>query len=229
MLDMKIERKTMLLTLAAVGVLALAAGGAWYQQRLKERGSVPCAQQQPAQFAPSCLAQAQAAAGRGERAAMAALVEYFEQRQPAEANRWTRAAAKLGEPRAVSRVLSACGVAGPFAIGEAQALLPVAPAMEALNFRLGGSCAPADVAAARAMAPAELLASPDGPGLCKVAVRFGLLRLSHDGAQLDSQVAQQLLAECERRQQVPAVVRKEAETVRQMLAREINPVRVSVD
>ncbi|WP_156401376.1 hypothetical protein [Duganella sp. Root1480D1] len=226
---MKIERKTMFAALAAVMFLATAAGGAWYYQRLQERGSVPCAQQPPAQFSPYCLAQSQAAAGRGERAAMAALVEYFDKRQPAEAIRWTRAAAKLGEPKAVSRVLSSCGAAGPFAVEEAQALLPAAPVLEALNFRLGGACAPADVAAARAVVPAELLAAPDGAGLCKVAVRFGMLRLSREGAQLDSQAAQQLLAECERRRQVPAIVRKEAETVRQMLAREINPVRISVD
>ncbi|MGW8392976.1 hypothetical protein [Pseudoduganella sp. HUAS MS19] len=225
---MKIERKTIALALGAVTVLA-AAAAAWYCQRLQERGSVPCAQQQPAQLSPYCLAQAQAAAGRGDRSAMAALVAYFDRRQPAEAIRWTRAAAKLGEPKAVSRVLSSCGPAGPFTLEEAQALLPAAPAMEALNFRLGGSCAPADVAAARAVAPDELLAAPDGAGLCRVALRYGLLRLSRDGAQLDSQAAQQLLAECERRQQVPALVRKEAETVRQMLAREIKPVRISVD
>lgn len=226
---MKIERKTMALALAAVMLLATAAGGAWYYQRLKERGSVPCEQQPPSQYSPYCLAQSQAAAGRGDRAAMAALVEYFDQHQPAEAIRWTRAAAKLGEPRAVSRVLASCGAAAPFSVEEAQALLPAAPVLEALNFRLGGSCAPADVEAARAIVPAELLAAPDGAGLCKVAVRFGMLRMSRDGAQLDSQAAQQLLAECERRQQVPAAVRKEAETVRQMLAREINPVRISVD
>lgn len=229
MLGMKIERKTMAWALAAILVSATAAGGAWYYQRLKERGSVPCAQQQPSQFSPYCLAQFQAAAGRGERAAMAALVEYFDRRQPAEAVRWTRAAAKLGEPRAVGRVLSSCGKAGPFTVEEAQALLPMAPAMEVLNFRLGGSCAPAEVEAARAVVPAELLAAPDSAGLCKVAVRYGLLRLSREGAQLDSQAAQQLLAECERRQQVPAVARKEAEAVRQMLAREIIPVRISVD
>ncbi|WP_139232685.1 hypothetical protein [Duganella sp. CF458] len=232
---MKIERKTMACALAAVMLLATAAGGAWYFQRLTERerelerGSVPCAQQAPSRFSPYCLAQSQAAAGRGDRAAMAALVEYFDQRQPAEAVRWTRAAAKLGEPRALSRVLSSCGTAGPFTVDEAQALLPAAPALEALNFRLGGSCAPADMEAARALVPAGLLAAPDSAGLCKVALRFGLLRLSRDGAQLDSQAAQQLLAECERRQQVPAAVRKEAETVRQMLAREVNPVRISVD
>jgi hypothetical protein len=229
MLGMKIERKTMVVALAAVMLLATAAGGAWYYQRLKERGSLPCAQQQPSQFSPYCLAQSQAAAGRGDRAAMAALVEYFDRRQPAEAIRWTRAAAKLGEPRAVRRVLSSCGAAGPFAVEEAQAVLPAAPALEALNFRLGGSCAPADLEAARAVVPAALLPAADGAGLCKVAVRYGMLRLSRDGAQLDSQAAQQLLAECERRQQVPAAVRKEAETVRQMLAREINPVRISVD
>jgi len=229
MLDMTFERKTMVWALAAVMVLATAAGGAWYYQRLKERGSVPCAQQQPSQFSPYCLAQSQAAAGRGDRAAMAALVVYFDQRQPAEAIRWTRAAAKLGEPRAVSRVLSSCGPAGRFSVEEAQALLPAAPLMAALDFRLGGSCAPADLEAARTIAPAELLSSADGAGLCKVAVRFGMLRLSSDGAKLDSQAAQLLLAECERRQQVPAAVRKEAETVRQMLAREINPVRISVD
>ncbi len=229
MLAMKIERKTIALACAAVMLLATAAGGAWYYQRLKERGSVPCAQQRPAQFSPYCLAQSQAAAGRGDRAAMASLVEYFDNRQPAEAVRWTRAAAKLGEPRAVSRVLSSCGAAGPFTVDEAQALLPAAPVLEALNFRLGGSCAPADLAAARAVVPAELLAAQDSAGLCQVALRFGLLRLSRDGAQLDSQAAQRLLAECEGRQQVPAAVRKEAETVRQMLAREINPVRISVD
>ncbi|KQV61748.1 hypothetical protein ASD07_02625 [Duganella sp. Root336D2] len=228
MLAMKIERKTIVLLLAAVMLLATAAG-AWYYQRQKERGSVPCAQQPPSGYSPYCLAQSQAAAGRGDRAAMAALVEYFEPRQPAQAILWTRAAAKLGEPRALKRVLSSCGTAGPFTLEEAQALLPAAPALEALNFRLGGSCAPADMAAARALVPADLLAAPDGAGLCKVALRFGMLRLSRDGAQLDSQAAQQLLAECERRQPVPAFVRKEAETVRQMLAREINPVRISVD
>lgn len=226
---MKIERKTMAVAMASVILLATVAGGAWYCQRLEERGSVPCAQQQPSQFAPYCLAQAQAAAGRGDRAAMAALVEYFEKREPAQVIHWTRAAAKLGEPRALSRLLSSCGTAGPFSVEEAQALLPAAPLLDALNFRLGGSCAPADMEAARALAPAALLAEPDGATLCKVAVRYGLLRLSRDGAQLDSQAAQQLLAECERRQQVPAAVRKESETVRQMLAREINPVRISVD
>jgi len=226
---MKIERKTKVLALAAVMVLSTVAGGAWYYQRLKERGSVPCAQQPPSQFSPYCLAQSQAAAGRGDLAAMAALVEYFDKRQPAEALRWTRAAAKLGEPRAIGRVLSACGAAGPFSVEEAQALLPAAPMLAALDFRLGGSCAPADLEAARALEPAQLLAAQDSAGLCKVAVRYGLLRLSPDGAKLDSQAAQQLLAECERRQQVPAIARKEAETVRQMLAREINPVRISVD
>lgn len=229
MLDMKIKRKTMAMALVAILVVSAAAGGAWYVQRLQERGSVPCAQQQPSQFSPYCLAQSQAAAGRGDRAAMAALVEYFDRRQPAEAVRWTRAAAKLGEPHALSRVLSSCGKAGPFSVEEAQALLPMAPALAALNFRLGGSCAPAEVEAARAIVPAELLATPDSAGLCQVAVRYGLLRLSREGAQLDSQAAQRMLAECERRQQVPAASRKEAETVRQMLAREIIPVRISVD
>ena len=226
---MKIERKTMALALAAVMVLATVAGGGWYYLRLKERGSVPCAQQPPSQFSPYCLAQSQAAADQGDRAAMAALVEYFDKRQPAEAIRWTRAAAKLGEPRAIGRVLSACGAAGPYSVEEAQALLPAAAMLEALNFRLGGACAPADVEAVRAIEPAQLLAAQDGAGLCKVAVRYGLLRLSRDGAALDSQGAQRLLAECERRQQVPAAARKEAEMVRQMLAREINPVRISVD
>jgi hypothetical protein len=226
---MKSQHKALVLALAAALLLALAAGGAWYLQRGKDGGGLPCAQQQPARFSPSCLAQSQAAAGRGDRAAMAALAEYFEQRQPAEAVRWTRAAARLGEPRAVSRVLAACGEGKPFSAGDAQALLAQAAPLEALNFRLGGSCAPADMAMARAVKPAELLAAPDGPGLCKVAVRYGLLRMSREGAQLDSEAAQGLLAECERRPQVAAGLRKEAEAVRQMLAREIRPVHISVD
>ncbi len=226
---MKIERKAWILLLAAALVLAVAAGAAWYRQRQAERGSVPCAQQQPSRFSPYCLAQSQAAAARGDRAAMAALADYFERRQPTEAVRWTRAAARLGEPRAVSRVLGACGEGQPFTVDDAQALLAQAAPLDALHFRLGGSCAPADMAAARALAPASLLAAPDGPGLCKVALRYGLLRLSRDGAQLDSQAAQQLLAECERRPQVPAAARQEAQAVRQMLAREIRPVHISVD
>lgn len=214
-----------------LGVLAatLAAGGAWYYQRLQERGSLPCAQQPAAQFSPYCLAQAQAAAGRGERAAMAALVEYFEKREPAQALHWTRAAARLGEPRAIGRVLSACGAGRPFSVEEAQALLPQAPAMEALNFRLGGSCAPADIEVARTLQPAEMLAAPDSAGLCKVALRYGLLRMSREGAVLDSQAAQRLLAECERRPQAAPALRQEAQAVRQMLAREIKPVHINVD
>lgn len=223
------QRKALISGLAAVLALVLIGAAAWYQQWLKEHGSVPCAQQPPAQFSPYCLAQSQAAAGRGERAAMAALVEYFDQRQPAEAMRWTRAAAKLGDPRAVSRMLSDCGDHGHFTAAEAQEVVAQAPALEALNFRLGGSCVAADMAAARAVAPAELMGAADGAGLCKVAVRFGLLRMSGAGAGLDSQAAQQLLEECERRQQVPATVRKEAQSVRQMLAREIKPVHISVD
>lgn len=219
----------MILALAAVLVLVSAAGGAWYYQRLKERGSVPCAQQPPAQFSPTCLAQSQAAAARGDRTAMAALVQYFDKRQPAEALRWTRAAARLGEPAAISRVLSTCGEAGPFSAAEAQQLLPQAPQLEALNFRLGGSCAPPDMTAARAISPVSLLAAADGAGLCKVALRYGLLRLSREGSELDSQAAQQLLEECERRAQVPPSVRQQAGSVRQMLAREIRPVHISVD
>lgn len=226
---MKIPSKAMILALAAGLALALAGGAAWYVQRLQDRGSLPCVQQPAAQLSPYCLAQSQAAAGRGDRSAMAALVEYFDKRQPAEALRWTRTAARLGDPRAIGRVLAGCGEGGQFAVAEAQALLPQAPALDALNFRLGGSCAAADMAAARAVAPAELLAAPDSAGLCKVALRYGLLRMSHEGEQLDSQAAQKLLAECERRQQVPPIVRKEAEIVRQMLAREIKPVHVSVD
>jgi hypothetical protein len=222
------QRKILAVALAAVLLLASAA---WYYQRFteRERGSVPCAQQQAARFSPYCLAQSQAAAARGERAAMAALVAYFDSRQPAQAIRWTRAAARLGEPRAVSRVLSACGAAGPFAPAEAQALLPLAAPLEALDFRLGGSCVAADMAAARAFSPADLVAVADSVGLCRVAVRYGLLRMSSGGAELDSQAAQQLLAECERRPQAPLAVRQEAESVRQMLAREIKQVRISVD
>lgn len=226
---MKSQRIALVLGVSAVLVLALSAGAAWYYQQSKGPAALPCAQQHPAQFTASCLAQSQAAAARGDRSAMAALVQYFDTRQPAEAIRWTRAAARLGEPRAVSRVLSSCGTGGPFTPEEAQALLPQAPAMEALAFRLGGSCAAPDMAAARAITPAELLSAPDGAGLCKVAMRYGLLRMTREGAQLDSQAAQQLLAECERRQQVPAAVRKEAEAVRQMLAREIRPVHISAD
>ena len=225
---MKMQSKTILAAATLLAVL-LAGAAAWYQQRLQERGSLPCAQQQPSRFSPHCLAQSQAAAGRGDAAAMAALVQYFERRQPAEALRWTRAAARLGEPRALSRVLSACGAAGPFSAAEAQQLLPLAPEMEALNFRLGGSCAPADLALARALSPAGLMAAGDSAGLCKVALRYGLLRMSREGAQLDSQAAQQLLAECERRPQAPAALRQEAASVRQMLAREIKPVHISVD
>lgn len=224
---MKNQRKAIALALAAV--LALSAAAAWYHQRGKERGSLPCAQQQPSQFTPYCLAQAQGAAARGEPAAMAALAQFFEQRQPAQSIGWTRAAARLGEPRAVARVLGACGEGKPFSVDDAQAALAQAPPLDALHFRLGGSCAQADMAAARAVKPAELLAAPDGAGLCKVAVRYGLLRMSRDGAQLDSQAAQQLLAECERRPQVAAGTRKEAAAVRQMLAREIKPVHISVD
>ncbi|WP_154667958.1 hypothetical protein [Pseudoduganella violaceinigra] len=229
---MKKPGKALALALG-VGLLVLlvllAAGGAWYQQRLTERGSLPCAQQPPAQLSPYCLAQSQAAAGRGDRAAMAALVAYFDLHQPAQALRWVRAAAKLGDPLAISRVLAACGEGKPFSVDEARALLPQAGALASLNFRLGGSCSPADMDAARNFAPASLMAAPDGAGLCAVAVRYGLLRLSPDGAQLDSPAAQLLLAECERRQQVAPGLRKEAESVRQMLAREIRPVRISVD
>jgi len=222
------RRKVLVLGLAAALVLLLAAGAAYYL-RLRERGSLPCAQQAPAQFSPYCLAQSQAAAGRGERAAMAALAAYFEKRQPGEAARWTLAAARLGEPRAVSRVLAECGARGRFSAADALQVLPLAADLEALDFRLGGSCAPADMAAARAVAPAALLAAPDSAGLCKVALRLGLLRMSRDGAGLDSQAAQQLLAECERRPQAPPALRQQAESVRQMLAREIKPVRVSAE
>jgi hypothetical protein len=229
MLAMKIPRKAVFLALAGALILVLAAGAAWYYQRLQERGSMPCAQQPPSQLSPYCLAQSQAAAARGDRAAMAALVEYFDKRQPSEAVRWTRAAAKAGEPRAIGRVFAGCGDAGPFSAAEAQALLPQAPALDALNFRLGGSCASADMAAARAVAPADLMAAPDSAGLCKVALRYGLLRMSREGEQLDSEAARQLLSECEHRAQVPPIVRKEAEIVRQMLAREVKPVHISVD
>ncbi|MTW12050.1 hypothetical protein GM658_15700 [Pseudoduganella eburnea] len=226
---MKIPRKTMILSLAAAAALLLAAGAVWYNMRLKDRGSVPCAQQPPSQLSPYCLVQSQSAAGHGDRAAMAALAEYFDKRQPAEAVRWTRAAANMGEPKAIGRVFAGCGDAGPFSAAEAQALLPKAPALDALNFRLGGSCADADMAAARAVAPADLLAAPDSAGLCKVALRYGLLRMSREGEKLDSEAAQKLLAECEHRPQVPPIVRKEAEIVRQMLAREIKPVHITVD
>ncbi|WP_342113146.1 hypothetical protein [Pseudoduganella sp. OTU4001] len=222
-------RKRIFVALAALVAVALATGGAWYYKRQQERGSLPCAQQPPSQFSPYCLAQAQAAAGRRDRAAMMSLVEYFEKRQPAEAVRWTRAAAALGEPRAISRVLSTCGEGKAFTLAEAQALLPQAPQMEVLNFQLGGSCAGADFAVVRGLHPAQMLSEPDSAGLCKVAVRYGLLRLSRDGAQLDSQAAQQMLAECERRPQISPTARRQAESVRQMLAREIRPVHISVD
>lgn len=228
MLAMKISSKAMILALGGA-VVVLAAGGAWYYQRLQERGSLPCAQQPASQLSPYCLAQSQAAAGKGDKAAMAALAEYFDKRQPAEAVRWTRTAARLGDPQAIGRVLAGCGEGGPYAAAEAQSLLPQASALDALNFRLGGSCAAADMAAARAVAPAQLLAAPDSAGLCKVALRYGLLRMSREGAELDSLAAQLLLAECERRPQVQPIVRKEAEIVRQMLAREIKPVHITVD
>jgi TPR repeat protein len=225
---MKIPNKVVVVGLAALAMM-LAAVGAWYAQRPAPRAELACAQQRPAHFTAACLAQSQAAAARGERAAMAALAAYYDQRQPAEAVRWTRAAAKLGEPRAIGRVLAGCGETGPFAAAEAQALLPLAPAMEALHFRLGGSCAPPDLAAARAISTAELLAEPDSTGLCKVAQRYATLRLSREGAQLDSQAAQALLAECARRPQVATPVRQQADSLRQMLLREIKPVHISVD
>lgn len=212
----------------AVVLVLLAALAVWHKQRVKVV-NVPCAQQQAGNWSPQCAAQAQAAAGRGERAAMLALTEYFQTRQPAESLRWMRVAATAGEPRAIQRVLRACGAGQPFTLAEAQALLPQAPLLEALDFQLGGSCAPSDLAAARAVQPAVVLAQADGDGVCKVAVRYGLLRLSREGGQLDSQGAQQMLAECERRPQASADMRKEAETLRQMLAREIKPVHISVD
>lgn len=213
----------------AVVLAVLAALAVWYKQLRVKVASVPCAQQQAANWSPQCAAQAQAAAGRGERAAMMALSAYFQSRQPAQALRWMRAAAAAGEPHAIARVLQACGAGQPFTMDEAQALLPQAPVLAALDFQLGGSCAPPDLAAARAVQPATVLAQADGAGLCKVAVRYGLLRMSREGAQLDSQGAQQMLAECERRAQAPAGVRQEAQAVRQMLAREIRPVHISVD
>lgn len=225
---MKKPGKAFFLALAAILAVALAAGAAW-RYRLPARPAVPCAQQQPAQFSAACLAQAQAGAARGERAAMVALAAYFDPREPAQARRWTLGAARLGEPGAIARVLAACGAGKPYTEAEAQALLPLAPALDALHFRLGGSCAAPDMAAARALKAADVLAAPDGAALCKVAVRYGALRLSRAGAQLDAQAAQQLLAECERRTQVAPAARQEAASVRQMLAREIRPVHISVD
>lgn len=213
----------------AVVLVVLAALAMWQKHGRVKIASVPCAQQQPANWSPQCMAQAQAAASRGERAAMMALTEYFLARQPAESLRWMRAAATAGEPRAIHRVLQACGAGQAFTLAEAQNLLPQAPLLDALDFQLGGSCAPPDLVAARALQPALVLAQADGAGVCKVAVRYGLLRMSREGAQLDSHGAQQMLAECERRPQAPADVRKEAEAVRQMLAREIKPVHISVD
>lgn len=213
----------------ALAALALGAGALGYVRWHERATAVPCAQQPPAGLSAACLAQTAAAAGRGERAAMAALAEYYRPRQPALAIRWTRAAALQGEPAAAARVLAACGAGQPFTAQDAEAVLPRAPAMEALHFRLGGSCAQADIGMARRLAPAELLAEPDSAGLCKVALRYGLLRLSRDGAQLDAQAAQQLLAECERRPQAAAAARKQAYDVRQMLAREIKSVHISVD
>jgi hypothetical protein len=231
LMKIHIRKTRWALVAAALGLaaLALGAGALWYVRWQQQGAAVPCAQQQPARFSAACLAQSQAAAGRGERAAMAALAEYYWQRDPALAVRWTRSAAMQGEPASVARVLAACGEGKPFSAQDAQAVLAQAPAMEALHFRLGGSCAQPDIAAARALAPAALLAAPDSAGLCKVAVRYGLLRLSREGGQLDAQGAQQLLAECERRPQAAASARKQAYDVRQMLAREIKPVRVSVD
>lgn len=213
----------------AVVLVLLAALAVWRQQGPVKRASVPCAQQQPAHFTRQCAAQAEAAAGRGEVGAMLALVEYFRARVPADSLRWLRAAAAAGDPGAIRRVLQACGAGQPFTVAEAQGVLPQAPLLEALDFQLGGSCAPPDLAAARAVQPAAVLAQADGVGLCKVAVRYGLLRMSREGAQLDSQGAQQMLAECERRPQASAAVRQEAQAVRQMLAREIRPVHISVD
>lgn len=225
---MKNPRKAIFLGLAAVIAVAMAVGAAW-RYRLQQRPAVPCAQQLPAQFSPSCLAQAQAAAGRGERAAMASLAAYFDQRQPAEARRWTLQAARLGEPGAVARVLAACGEGRPYTLAEAQALLPLAPTLDALLFRLGGSCAAPDMAAARGLKAGDVLATPDGARLCQVALRYGQLRLSRAGAQLDFEAAQHMLAECERRPQAAPAARREAASVRQMLAREIRPVHISVD
>lgn len=213
----------------AVILVVLAGLALWRKHGPVKVASVPCAQQQPANLSPQCAAQAQTAAGGGDRAAMMVLAQYFQSRQPAEALRWVRAAAAAGEPRAIHRVLHACGAGQPFTLAEAQELVARAPLLEALDFQLGGSCAPLDLAAARAVQPAAVLAEADGAGLCKVAVRYGLLRMSREGAQLDSQAAQQMLAECERRAQAPADVRMEAEAVRQMLAREIKPVHISVD
>ena len=230
---MKIHIGTSRLALgaAAVALAALALGaGAWWYLRWQERATaVPCAQQPAAGLSAACLAQASPAAARGERAAMVALADYYRPRQPALAIGWTRAAALQGEPAAAARVLAACGEGQPFSAQDAQAVLPRAPAMEVLHFRLGGSCARADLGVARRLAPAELLGEPDSAGLCKVALRYGLLRLSRDGAQLDAQAAQQLLAECERRPQAAAAARKQAYDVRQMLAREIKSVHISVD
>ncbi|WP_374583249.1 hypothetical protein [Pseudoduganella sp.] len=214
---------------ASVALLVLAGVAGWrYFGRAAPDGP-PCAQQQPGSFTAQCLAQARAAAGRGDAAAMMALADHFKGRQPEEAVRWTRAAAAQGEPRAVGAVLEACGAGRAFTLEDAQAVLPQASVLQALDFRLGGSCAPVDLAAARAFAPASVLAERDSARLCAVAVRYGQLRMTREGAQLDSLAAQQLLAECERRPQASAAIRHEAQAVRQMLAREIRPVHISAD
>ena len=209
---------------------ALAAGGVGYYFYLRAQPvEVPCTMQQPARFTPQCLALAQQAAARGDMVAMHSLVQYFEPRQPALAVQWTRAAARRGEPHAISRVLDGCCAGRTYTVQEAEALLPRAAPMAALAFRLGAYCGSVDMAAAKALQPPAVMASSDAAGLCKVALRYGLLRMSPGGAALDAAGAQAMLAECERRQPAAAALRREAQDMRQLLAREIRPVHVNAE
>ena len=218
------------IAIALLLATVLAAGGlAYFHRRRAYLGDAPCAQQAPTQLSPYCLAQAEEQARRGAGPAMYVLAQHFAAREPAAAQRWLLGAARQGVPQAVGRVLGSCGPGQPFTVQDATAVLGSAPALDALLFRLGASCGPVDMDTVRQFQPQSLLAAPDTAGLCKVAVRYGMLRMLPGGAGLDGEGARQLLAACEARQPAGAALRKEAEAVRQMLAREIKPVSVSAD
>ena len=205
-----------------VGVCVAAAG----LVLALHKPEVDCARQAPQNYTPQCIAEAGKQAQAGSTDAMLRLAQHYESGDRAAAASWTRQAAQAGAPAAIRRIFEHCGVGQPFSVADAEALLPRASELDQAYFHLGGSCKAADPAWAAKWAPASLQATQDTAAFCRIAVKYGQLSILPAGAKLDAAAAAQLLAECEKRAGAGSEPAKQAQSVRQMMERQIRAVRL---
>lgn len=208
--------------LGLVGV-CVVAGGLVVALREPE---VDCAHQAPQNYTPKCVAEAGQQAKAGNTDAMLRLAQHFDSRDRAAAASWTRQAAQAGAPAAIQRIFENCGEGQPFSVADAEALLPRAGELDQAYFHLGGSCKPADPAWAAKWTPSSLQGTRDTAAFCRIAVKYGQLSILPAGARLDAAAAAQLLAECEKRAGAGSEPAKQAQSVRQMMERQIRSVRL---